>query len=745
MINVPARVKDALRSGEYKKNVKITVENWGAISEHTYTEPEIDIWYAVGPLGDYWTTTDISVNIPNECDYVRITIDGDVGVFGWDEQSYIAYQADPEIFEIDRENNITIITMPNGFRGLSIHGDHIIPYDTIQGGKWDGETILPFTYVKVQGCIDNVIQNDRLVSESVKFDERMCSDSELKFGLCEGTSVEFQYFDLPSILGQKINIELDVEYKGTDGLLDWFTIPMGRFEVAECSRQASTGIRKVTAYNKLQSDYLDVSAKDQIQQMLIDDSDHEMALVDILDGLLNGYAIQHTTWVNVGSKTYAISGTPTSSNSQEQAYFYDSSSGSWKTVTTGTTTPTPRPGAPATSPSSGWFTMYYASFAYIPTNESGTTTTGFYNYTLNPASIYAAIRPYLNTFFDIKNGSVVENSISPFGVLVSEPGMLGTYITFDSYLSRGIGVYYYHPIGSSNTYVDVKPNAPSIVTGPITDSLPQFRVMVAITGSERYSLQSVTPDSRIQAKITQRYNDIYRALSQIQGVTILRRDTSPIEQYRISLNDIDSISNDITLRDLQSASFEIACKYGKLDRESDLFAGVELNQSRLYPADNLYPSDSLYPVGQSEGGYPSMYSKLWADEGNVRSFRYLYVTYKTTETVSGQTQEIEKKLQRTVNANGTDDYIMDDNWLFKNLVWSDADVGAYADAMVAKMQNIRWFPFEMWCAGLPYLEAGDEIEIAMKEGTYPSYILRRTLSGIQNLQDELIDGTLDIF
>jgi hypothetical protein len=208
---------------------------------------------------------------------------------------------------------------------------------------------------------------------------------------------------------------------------------------------------------------------------------------------------------------------------------------------------------------------------------------------------------------------------------------------------------------------------------------------------------------------------------------------------------LDRINSALTLRDLQAAVFEVDCQYGKLDRVTDLFSGIELNNGALYPRDDLYPADELFPMGMSESGYPSMYSKLWADEGNVRSFRYLIITYKTTETISGQTQEVEKTLQRTVNANGTDDYIMDDNWLFKNLVWTDAQVGDYADAMVTKMQNIRWFPFEMWCAGLPYLEAGDEIEIQMKEGTYKSYVLRRTLSGIQNLQDEMINGTLDIF
>lgn len=88
---------------------------------------------------------------------------------------------------------------------------------------------------------------------------------------------------------------------------------------------------------------------------------------------------------------------------------------------------------------------------------------------------------------------------------------------------------------------------------------------------------------------------------------------------------------------------------------------------------------------------------------------------------------------------------MTDNWLFKNMLWTDADVGAYADRMVPKLQDITWFPFEMWLPGLPYLETGDEIEVTVNDSTYTTYILQRQLKGIHNLQDTYINGALDIF
>ena len=214
-----------------------------------------------------------------------------------------------------------------------------------------------------------------------------------------------------------------------------------------------------------------------------------------------------------------------------------------------------------------------------------------------------------------------------------------------------------------------------------------------------------------------------------------------IEFTELTLPDLQ----DFTLRDLMASSFETECQFGKLDRETDLFSGVELNNSRLLPADTLYPSNSLYPNGNSEHPMASQYSKLWTDSAGVQKFRYLIITYKTLEGEQGQEQEVEKTLQRTVNNDGTVNYNMSDNWLFRNLIWTDEKIGEYADAMVAKMQDIRWFPFEMWCAGLPYLETGDEIEISVGDETHRSYILTRQLKGIHNLQDQYINGTLDIF
>ena len=228
--------------------------------------------------------------------------------------------------------------------------------------------------------------------------------------------------------------------------------------------------------------------------------------------------------------------------------------------------------------------------------------------------------------------------------------------------------------------------------------------------------------------------------------TLYKQNESGIGSMIVSEADLEAFPN-VTLRELQSATFEVNCQYGQLDRQTDLFSGVELNGGGLYPAETLYPADGLYPNSNTGGEgihpYPSEYSQLWTDTMGEQSFRYLIITYKTLDE---NNQEVDAVLQRTVNADGTTDYNMSDNWLFRNLVWTAADVGDYADAMVTKMQGIKWFPFEMWAAGLPYVETGDAIEITDRDGaTHISYILQRQLQGIQNLQDTYVNGELDIF
>lgn len=535
-----------------------------------------------------------------------------------------------------------------------------------------------------------VIDNDTLVKESVLIDERMVSGDTLKFGLCEGSSLEFQYFDHPNITGRQIQCFIDVQYKDADGELSEHTIPMGFFAVKKCSRQASTGIQKVTAYNKLQSQYLDAKANDLISEIQSDiDDPNKITVSTVQSMLLSDYEIETKEVVTV---------TPVFDQSERDVIM---------------STPTFKVNGTTYYP--------YMEFSYL-------------EYTVNHTKKTELLfDEYLSK---LKNA--LDDMHTAFSNTITNPDTFwNNFINSLFYQIRGgITVNFYSVLDDATyvLYADDITTWRESIHGDI-EKLKYIYGAMSVTFRLPYSFYGSTSSSQVSNPL-------------LIWQSAVRLSTDDVTVNQITVDSIDTITidktnlPDVTLRELISANYSLRAQFGQLDRETDLFSGVELNHSRLLPAETLYPDNALYPGGAAESAFRSQYSKLWADEGNIRKWRYLIITYKGLDE---NDQEVDLTLQRTVNADGTDDYNMSDNWLFRNLVWTEEQVRDYANAMVEKMQDITWFPFEMWAAGLPYLETGDEIEIPLGEETYTSYILQRQLKGIQNLQDTYINGTLDIF
>ena len=651
------------------------------------------------------------------------------------------------------------------------------------------------------GTTDFVIDNNTLVSEQADIDERMCSGDTIKFGLCEGSSFQFQYFDHPNITDRQIQVFIDAQYIGTgyenvqkfqryrfitleeggnyraysanangfsvlylwrngstqqltptstdtetyvefsgfvgdmlevewtqfplydtylqkqtsDMLLE-YPIPMGFFNVKNCSRQASTGIIKVTAYNKLQSDYLDQKANDLLLDVIPDSGPDKTTLFNLQQSLLKNYGIIEINTSDIDIDIDIDSHIRVAEELATNAKIIGDNR-------------------------NRVLTIVKQPFGFDFDGNAG-----------NPS--YIEMRPDINDYI-IGLQDAYDNLKVSIRANFQNPEALLDAIIPKLYRCFGIEIV--------STTDDPNVNAIRYYT------LPEIaeHAQAATTNMEFYSIydlknvsyawiMSLYYPERMEATYapgTSGYDyqliytwDVDKAVQDAESLqgkfkTALMSSLSDAERITFDISDPNAIP-DFTLRDIMTASYETVCQFGKLDRVTDLFAGSELNKSRLLPQLDLYPDTALYPAGAQSSSFKSMYSKLWADEGNVQKWRYLIITYKGLDE---DQKEKEFTLQRTVNADGTQDYNMSDNWLFKQLVWTAEAVGDYADAMVAKMRDITWFPFEMWCAGIPYLETGDEIEITVNQSTYTSYVLQRQLKGIQNLQDTFINGTLDIF
>lgn len=60
------------------------------------------------------------------------------------------------------------------------------------------------------------LTNDNVVSESVQFTESLCSQENLKFGLCEASVLEFETIDVENISGCEITAGIEIDITGTD-------------------------------------------------------------------------------------------------------------------------------------------------------------------------------------------------------------------------------------------------------------------------------------------------------------------------------------------------------------------------------------------------------------------------------------------------------------------------------------------------------------------------------------------------
>ena len=758
MIDVPIAVRDALKDGGYKKNYRFIV---GRLQQDNVFQKVTDI--TVG------TTITVAAN-----GYYRIYSDTDAA------------------FKCSINGGALVVVpsmavdMAGGFYtaigNLSI-GDTIIVTESYYTLEWqiETDTTQEVFYPEL------TIENDKLVKESVKIDERMCSDDNLKFGLCEGSQLEFQAFDIDNLTGKRIQAFVDVKYpvysydydESTDKTTKYETIeecsiPMGWYDVQESSRQASTGIRKISAYNKLKSDYLDAEANALIVKEF---GTQTIRILDILEFLLRKYGIKR-----IDAKRIKQTSTYPVDRATSKKYFTPFKYSDFMGII-GAFTPL----------------AFYKNYTYTCANKNMYIegVAFLYRYQIKkltdastPIQIKVdnsveiedtAIATYIQNnlasleshcdrtaasmWSDIQHMKRVDSSdwlpLEKYFFYVKVVFRDGTYRFYGNQILNADGTF--AQLGRTTftnvDYIDIV--VPDYLRYGFEFEGNYLKASVSDSSAQEYA--GITNDVPLWGTQQDTYHvpptmpdgtQIYGTVDKFT-VQILTGGFSPAELIEVKP---DEMAN-VTLRALQTAVFETQCQFGRLDRVDNYFIGAELNNGRLYPADTLYPDDELYPLSTSESGFRAMYSKLWADEGNVRSWRNLIITYKgfIEDPDTHEKSESEKIYQATINANGTDDYEVKDNWLFKNLPWADAESASwaetsglsriedYATVMVGKMQGVSWFPFEMWCAGLPYVETGDEVEINIGEYAYTSYVLRRTIKGIQNLQDEMINGTLDIF
>ena len=180
----------------------------------------------------------------------------------------------------------------------------------------------------------------------------------------------------------------------------------------------------------------------------------------------------------------------------------------------------------------------------------------------------------------------------------------------------------------------------------------------------------------------------------------------------------------ITGKDILNSVLEANGCFGHFGRNGKFhFIYLEQSIQGLYPRNDLYPSDDLFP----------------RDPKSTRigkSF-YIHAEYEDylVKSIDGL-QIREKENDIGVIVGGTSNpYIIEDNFLFYGK--GTEELTGIANNILSKIRGIVYRPFTADCKGNPCLEVGDAIRIPTRYEIIESYILKRTLKGIQALRDSL--------
>lgn len=80
-------------------------------------------------------------------------------------------------------------------------------------------------------------------------------------------------------------------------------------------------------------------------------------------------------------------------------------------------------------------------------------------------------------------------------------------------------------------------------------------------------------------------------------------------------------------------------------------------------------------------------------------------------------------------------YITDNYVLLNTKLWGSMEALNLCNSLFELIKGVRYQPLKISIKGLPFIELGDGLVITNGKETYRSIVLRRTLSGVQHLND----------
>ena len=242
----------------------------------------------------------------------------------------------------------------------------------------------------------------------------------------------------------------------------------------------------------------------------------------------------------------------------------------------------------------------------------------------------------------------------------------------------------------------------------------------------------------INADLTEWYNSLFPTDS--TTVTLKEFRTSLMNYLGVEQEDVTLVNDDMVIektiqptqlagRDVVSAICEINGCFGHIGRDGKFHYVFLFNHIQgLYPSDELYPSDDLFPREQDE-------NKI----DNSLCIDCQYEDYLSQRITKLQIRQEENDIGKTYPGGEITDsdnvYVVQGNFLAYGK--NETELNTIAKNLYPFVSGKEYRPFKAKVVGNPCFEVGDAIRMNTAYQIVESYILKRTLTGVQGLRDEL--------
>lgn len=168
---------------------------------------------------------------------------------------------------------------------------------------------------------------------------------------------------------------------------------------------------------------------------------------------------------------------------------------------------------------------------------------------------------------------------------------------------------------------------------------------------------------------------------------------------------------------------EINGCFGHIGRDGRFYyIYLEQEIQGLYPRNNLYPADDLYP----------------REPKSTRISKSLYISAQYEDFLVKTIDKLQIRKEEddigVIVGSGTNAYVIQDNFLVYGK--GSEELTGIANNIYEKIRGIIYRPFSADCKGNPCIEVGDAVRLPTRYEIIESYVLKRTLKGIQALRDD---------